>query len=342
MRFADAGHGMEIFMDYFVESYGSAGYVDFSSSNFTGLKRWYRLYDYPRSLTAALIDKIAEQARKENREFDLIHHCFDALPKGIVVNGCGVLGMPFAEKDSFSAGNLLDRGGYEKAMEEAYACFFRAKKNHDEWEQIYIQKTDFALLNRLAEQVSDKLIGSRYLPKTGTKKDRFFGSATVSGAKDYIAELTENVEKRYFIKGRPGTGKSTFLRKIAEYALSRGFDTEIYHCAFDPASLDMILFRELGLCLFDSTSPHEYFPSREKDEVIDIYQIAVAPGTDEDNGEQIALLSSSYQKEMKEATEHISEAKQCLDQADEKLLSLLDPILIEKTEQQILKGIFDR
>ena len=40
--------------------------------------------------------------------------------------------------------------------------------------------------------------------------------------------LTEEIKKRYFIKGRPGTGKSTFLKKLAAAGIKAGYDVEIY------------------------------------------------------------------------------------------------------------------
>ena len=43
----------------------------------------------------------------------------------------------------------------------------------------------------------------------------------------------------------------------------------------------MVIVRELGFAIFDSTAPHEYFPSREGDEIIDMYALIVTPGTDE-------------------------------------------------------------
>ena len=66
----------------------------------------------------------------------------------------------------------------------------------------------------------------------------------------------------YGIIGANGAGKSTFLKKLAVAGLSAGFDVEIYHCSLDPKSLDMIIVRELSLCVFDSTAPHEFFPER--------------------------------------------------------------------------------
>ena len=76
---------------------------------------------------------------------------------------------------------------------------------------------------------------------------------------DYVPNLTENIRKRYFLKGRPGRKINSF-EKLASVALNRGFDVEIYHCGFDPNSLDMVILRELDIAIFDSTAPHEYFP----------------------------------------------------------------------------------
>lgn len=86
------------------------------------------------------------------------------------------------------------------------------------------------------------------------------------------------------------------MKKIAERAMINGYHVEIYHCAFDPNSLDLVVIRDLGICLFDSTSPHEYFPSRDSDEIIDIYQEAVKEHTDEEHKEQIAQLQKQYKE----------------------------------------------
>jgi hypothetical protein len=42
----------------------------------------------------------------------------------------------------------------------------------------------------------------------------------------------------------------------------------------------MLLFPELNLCIFDSIAPHEYFPSRDGDEVIDMYEELINANTD--------------------------------------------------------------
>ena len=151
---------------------------------------------------------------------------------------------------------------------------------------------DFEAMDELAEETAEKLFGGQKTDRAGSCADRFFGAATVNGSYDYIPNITQEIPKRYFLKGRPGTGKSTFLKMLARAAQDRGYRTEAYHCAFDPNSLDMIAVRELGLCVFDSTAPHEYFPDRDSDEIIDIYKAAVQPGTDEKYEKEIAGYSA--------------------------------------------------
>ncbi|MBE6773384.1 MAG: hypothetical protein E7544_04065 [Ruminococcaceae bacterium] len=60
----------------------------------------------------------------------------------------------------------------------------------------------------------------------------------------------------YIIKGGPGTGKSSFMRRIAEAAEKKGFATERFFCSSDPSSLDALLIPDKRLSLCDGTAPH--------------------------------------------------------------------------------------
>jgi hypothetical protein len=188
------------------------------------------------------------------------------------------------------------------ARQKAYERFGEALSIHDNWEKIYIEAMDFEKADALTTRLVGQFFGSMSLNKESTVKHRFLGAATPDGAKDYVPDLTEDIAKRYFIKGRPGSGKSTMLRKIAEEAQVRGLDVEVYHCGFDPNSLDMVIVRELGIAIFDSTAPHEYFPSRDGDEIVDMYGSVIASGTDEIFEEEITAHKTAYRNMMDEAT----------------------------------------
>lgn len=190
----------------------------------------------------------------------------------------------------------------------AHRMFQKGLHIHDELEHIYIQQMDFGKADEEANRLINELFTEKK-EKEAKQKHRFFGGSTPEGPKDYIQDLTANLDTRYFLKGRAGTGKSTFLRHIIRAAEKYGYDMEIYHCGFDPESIDMVVLRELSVALFDSTSPHEYFPERDGDYVIDLYDIAVMPETDEKYAKEIAVTTRRYKSWMKKGSRYLKEAK---------------------------------
>lgn len=102
----------------------------------------------------------------------------------------------------------------------------------------------------------------------------FFASANSgSGFVSFYPEVFggKNIEKRYLIKGGPGTGKSTLMRKIAQMAEKNGFYTERYRCSSDPESLDGVII-DRRVAMIDATAPHavEATVVGAKDELVDL------------------------------------------------------------------------
>lgn len=201
----------------------------------------------------------------------------------------------------------------EAELEEAYASYRDALFVHDDWERIYISNLDFEKANKAAEEVCQTIFGDVFLQKESRVQECYFGAATPNGNVDYIMSLTEEIV-RYFIKGRPGSGKSTLLKKVVQEAKQRGFDMEIYHCALDPNSLDMVIVPEANVAIFDSTAPHEYLPSRSSDRVIDMYERAIIPFTDQKYAFQLRTILKKYNQTIKRAKEHLIQAKWFRDQ----------------------------
>lgn len=202
-------------------------------------------------------------------------------------------------------------------LKQAYETFAASLKAHDDIEDIYIANMDFTKANQLSTDLINLFYGEEKAGKPSDVKHRFLGAATPDGAVDFIQNLTEDIEKRYFIKGRAGSGKSTMLKKIAAAGEERGFDVEVYHCGFDPNSLDMVILRELGIAIFDSTAPHEYEPERHADEIIDMYENCITQGTDERFAPEIQRTTKAYKDKMKEAISYLAEAKEMMDQLEE-------------------------
>lgn len=212
------------------------------------------------------------------------------LYENVEFNTDDVLNMDKADEEY--AAELLKKR--DNALNNLYGEYEKAKKIHDEWESIYISNMDFERLNSFAESTIERLIQKESQNGKKAQYERFFGASTPDGSVNYIDNLTEGLERRYFIKGRPGTGKSTFLKRLAKAAQERGYDAEIYYCSFDRNSLDMVLLPELKFCVFDSTAPHEFFPSRSGDSILDFYNESGLVGTDEKYGLRLDDIKSRY------------------------------------------------
>ena len=86
----------------------------------------------------------------------------------------------------------------------------------------------------------------------------FPGANTPKGFYSYYDYILKSREAKRIIvlKGGPGTGKSTFMKRIAKHLESLGYETELLHCSSDPNSLDGVCARDIGFLILDGTSPH--------------------------------------------------------------------------------------
>lgn len=198
-----------------------------------------------------------------------------------------------------------------RLLERAYPYFKAGLEIHDQLEEVFINEMDFEKADKIAEKFIESLFKS-VAPqrRQSIVYERLFGTNTPDGFVNHLEGLIEPIGKRFFIKGRAGTGKSFFMNKVLKECKLRGLDVELYRCSFDPNSIDMLIIRQLNTCLFDSTPPHELFPSRQTDEVIDFYEKTVTSGTDELYANQIEQLTRDYKAEMNNGMKEMKAIKQ--------------------------------
>lgn len=86
----------------------------------------------------------------------------------------------------------------------------------------------------------------------------FAASNSAQGFKNYYPEVFARADHLYIIKGGPGTGKSSFMKKYARQAEADGLVCEYYYCSSDPSSLDGVLIhgKERIIGFLDGTAPH--------------------------------------------------------------------------------------
>ncbi|MGG0657461.1 PRK06851 family protein [Rummeliibacillus pycnus] len=349
-------------LHYFAGGNTAKGFYSLFESNFSVLEKVFLLKGGPGNGKSTLMKNIAVEFLEKGFDVEYIHCSSDSDSiDGIIFPGLkiGLVDgtaphiiepkVPGAVEEYINLGVAWDSqqlhakkdeiihliSEKEEGYKAAYQAFADALAIHDEWETIYISNMDYEKLNGLTEDLKLLFFREIELNKESNVRHRFLGAATPKGAVDFVPNLTGDIRKRYFLKGRPGSGKSTLLKKLAATAESKGFDVEIYHCGFDPNSLDMLIFRELSIAIFDSTSPHEYFPNREGDEIIDLYNVAIFPETDEMYEEQISKISERYREKMNEGIAYLAEAKTLHDELETIYKKATDFKVIEDIQRKI-------
>lgn len=323
-------------LNYYASANTSKGFSNLFSSNLKNLDKIYILKGGPGSGKSTLIRFIGNEWCNKGYDIEYLHCSSDndsldgviipkikvaivdgTAPHVIEPNAPGAieeyinLGIAWDTKElKKHTDNILKlKSHISSCYNNAYKLFEKALVIHDDLEKIYIQNMDFKKANELATTVISKLLGNTEFNKKAIIKDRFLGSSTPKGAVNFVENLTENISNRYFIKGRPGSGKSTLLKKLVKKCILHGINAEVYHCGFDPNSLDMVIIRELDVCIFDSTAPHEYFPTKEHDYIIDMYSELITPGTDEKYKSALATIENSYKEAVSKGTSYIAKAK---------------------------------
>ena len=90
----------------------------------------------------------------------------------------------------------------------------------------------------------------------------YLGANSPTGFYSLYDQLLPPEEARaiYILKGGPGCGKSTLMRKIGARAEAAGLTPEYILCSGDPASLDAVVLPERNVALVDGTAPHDTAP----------------------------------------------------------------------------------
>ncbi|SHH29757.1 hypothetical protein SAMN02745221_02108 [Thermosyntropha lipolytica DSM 11003] len=89
---------------------------------------------------------------------------------------------------------------------------------------------------------------------------------------DYM--VSPQVQRKFVLKGGPGVGKSTFMKKMGEDFYKQGFDIEYHWCSSDNNSLDGVVIGNHQFCFLDGTAPHIVDPKfpGAVDEIINLGQ----------------------------------------------------------------------
>lgn len=159
---------------------------------------------------------------------------------------------------------------------------------------------------------------------------------------DYI--IPEDARRIFVIKGGPGVGKSSFMKKIAQEMLEKGFDVELHQCSSDNDSLDGVVIPELDVAFIDGTAPHVVDPKNPGcvDEILhlgDYWDVEVM----ERNKEYILKDNKEVGRLFDRAYRYLAAAKEVMDDLESKYGEAMDfgkvNLITEELKEEIFKGL---
>jgi GTPase SAR1 family protein len=145
----------------------------------------------------------------------------------------------------------------------------------------------------------------------GSERHFFPGGNTSRGFYSFYNYVIdqEEAERKIILKGGPGVGKSTFMRKLGNAMLERGYDVEFMHCSSDSTSLDAIAVPALKLACLDGTAPHIVDPKLPGavDEIINFGEFWGKDGIKQ-NKEEIIKVSKEISSQFSRAYKYLAAA----------------------------------
>ncbi|RQD74885.1 MAG: hypothetical protein D5R97_07095 [Candidatus Syntrophonatronum acetioxidans] len=173
-------------------------------------------------------------------------------------------------------------------------------------------------------------------------KELFPGSNTYRGFFSLYKDLLKKgSHKTFILKGGPGTGKSTLMKKISRCFYEKGYKVEQYFCSSDPGSLDGVALPQLKTVIVDGTSPHLLDPllPGARDEIINLGAFWKEE-TLKPHQEEIQKLQDTIALSFQGAYQYLKEAKIARDHWSLYQLNFLDHQKIRKIKETINSHLF--
>jgi hypothetical protein len=154
-----------------------------------------------------------------------------------------------------------------------------------------------------------------FFMKKGNIVHKYPGSNTTEGFYSFYKAGLQDMDRIFVLKGGPGTGKSTLMKKIAYNLTERGYDVEMWQCSSDNDSVDGVIVPLLKIAVVDGTAPHTIDPvyPGAVDEIVNLGDHWNRELLNE-NKEEIIALTNEISENFNRAYAKLAEYKVCYDQ----------------------------
>ena len=174
----------------------------------------------------------------------------------------------------------------------------------------------------------------------------FLASNSPKGFFSKMDIFSKNLPKDWkcnIIKGSPGCGKSTYMKKLAQEIEDMDLNVEYIHCPSDPDSLDAVIFSDLKLCYVDGTAPHvidPVFPGISG-EIIDLSKLKNNNNIIK-NKEKIFELNKICEEFYNRAQKYLIAFSSVLSSSIEYSIENIDTKFVKKISEKISKKFFKK
>src|SRR5690625_2368566 len=310
-------------IEYFVRGYTGSGEVNYIESNIEAIKDVYILKTANEKTAELFLKELIKLIDDETIVEVIKHPDYKQALDGIILRerSMAILTTPFIKYVS-SHTHLIDLTKYTmlpvRFIEQNRKLIIDQAMNYISTSlEIYekIREINKVSMNfEIADEIMNDFIKKEVkafpaLDKEATVYERMFGTNIPERIVECVDNLITPIKYRVYLKGAPGCGKSYFLKQIMNVVVDKGYDVEVYRCSFHSSSIDMIIIREMNYCIFDSSSPHEYDPSKDTDYIVDFLNV-LNTNENTENVDKIKELSEEYTEKLNLGITHLSKLEE--------------------------------
>ena len=226
----------------------------------------------------------------------------------------------------------------------AYSSLKMARMAREEEKVYRDQALDYRCFHRLIGNLLRQIFGQELIWGEGVPRERhlFASALTPQGIVHHLPTLLDNLTFLYLIEGEPGSGKEEILKEVAEFAYRSGLTVEVYHCAFDPTLIDLVVLPQRKTAVLNVFKElnfvPESLPNLKYSETINCKDCL-------DDG-----VLMEYEQELREAGElfdnclerglsYLKKARQFYEELEKHYLEAMDFDGVERCRKEVLERI---